>query len=87
MIPINKVIILETVKEARTFAGGLKLSDNNDDETRYLKARVIAASEQTVVEKGDIVYFDKNNGTDTIHKGKGITVIEERDIAWLDKDE
>ena len=87
MLPINDTVIIESIKEDKTFAGGLNLSEQYDEDNRYIKAKVIAASEKTLVKADDLVYFDKRAGHSIDYKGSLYTVIKERDIIMLDRDD
>lgn len=84
MIPINHFVVVESTKEQRVLAGGFR--DSDDETVRYIQATVFAASEKTLVNKGDIVYFDRHAGHETIYKGEEYTVIKETDIAIIERD-
>lgn len=86
IVPINDIVLVESVKEQRTLAGGFVAEDNEKD--RYLKAKVIKASEKVpLIKDGDIVWFDSCAGHEHDF-GCGIyTVIKERDIISIEKND
>ena len=85
MKAVNHYIIIEPIKEGPKKVGGLILTDEINEDNRYLKAKVISIG--TIVEgikEGDIIYYDK-------HAGHGITwentmyyVIRARDVVLVE---
>ena len=53
-------VVLEPLKEKRT-AGALETVDALDDTNRYIKGKVLSAGEQTGLEGGETIFYDKQN--------------------------
>ena len=71
MKAINYYLVVDKIKEAPKKVGGLELTETQNKDIRYLKARVISVGDQVpLIKEGDIVWYDK-------HAGHG--------IEWNDK--
>ena len=78
---INDFILIKTLRVSHE-AGGLELYGKNN-QIRYNYGEVIQASPNTVLEKGDQVYYDSAAGSDLRHKGEKFLIIRERDIGGI----
>jgi len=71
MKAINYYLVVDKIKEAPKKVGGLELTETQNKDIRYLKAKVISAGDQVpLIKEGDVVWYDK-------HAGHG--------IEWNDK--
>jgi co-chaperonin GroES (HSP10) len=71
MKAINYYLVVDKIKEAPKKVGGLELTETQNKDIRYLKAKVISVGDQVpLIKEGDIVWYDK-------HAGHG--------IEWNDK--
>ena len=63
MKAINYYVVVEKIKEAPKKVGGLELTENQNHDVRYLKGKVVSAGPQAdILNKNDIVYYDKHAG-------------------------
>ncbi len=63
MKAINYYVIVDKIKEAPKKVGGLELTEDQNDDVRYLKGKVISVGDQVpVVKKDNIVRYDKHAG-------------------------
>ena len=85
MRAVNYYIIIEQVKEGPKKVGGLILTEEVDDDNRYLKAKVISAGNLVeAVAQGDTVYYDKHAGHGIQWQDKLYFVIRSSDIVLVD---
>jgi co-chaperonin GroES (HSP10) len=60
---INYFIIIDKIKEAPKKVGGLEITEKNNNDVRYLKARVISVGDKVEhIRDGDIIRYDKHAG-------------------------
>ena len=85
MKAVNYYLIVEKLKEEPKKVGGLILTEEVDDDNRYLKAKVISVG-NTVdgIQEKDIVYYDKHAGHGIQHKDKFYQVIKQVDVVLID---
>jgi len=63
MQAINYYVVIEKIKEAPKKIGGLELTEDQNKEVRYLKGKVVSAGHLAeMLNKNDIVYYDKHSG-------------------------
>lgn len=63
MKAINYFIIIDKIKEAPKKVGGLEITEKNNNDVRYLKARVISVGDKVEhIRDGDIIRYDKHAG-------------------------
>ena len=85
MKAVNHYLVIERIKDEPTKVGGLILTDETDEDNRYLKAKVISIG--NIVEginEGDIIYYDKHAGHGIQHKDKFYGVIKQMDVVLID---
>ena len=85
MKAVNHYLIIERIKDEPTKVGGLILTEQTDEDNRYLKAKVISIG--NIVEginEGDIIYYDKHAGHGIQHKDKFYGVIKQQDVVLID---
>lgn len=64
MKAINHFVIVDKIKEEPAKVGGLELTEQQNKDVRYLKAKVISVGDQVkdLVSEGNIVRYDKHAG-------------------------
>lgn len=63
MKAINYYIIIDKIKEAAKTVAGLELTETQNTDIRYLKAKVISVGDRVEhIKEGDIVRYDKHAG-------------------------
>ena len=85
MKAVNHYLVIERIKDEPTKVGGLILTEQTDEDNRYLKAKVISIG--NIVEginEGDIIYYDKHAGHGIQHKDKFYGVIKQQDVVLID---
>jgi len=85
MKAVNNYIIIEQIKEGPKKVGGLILTDEVNEDNRYLKAKVVSIG--NLVEgicTNDIIYYDKHAGHGIQHKDKFYGVIKQMDVVLID---
>tara|TARA_R100001440_G_scaffold29603_2_gene47389 strand:+ start:894 stop:1151 length:258 start_codon:yes stop_codon:yes gene_type:complete len=85
MKAINYYVIVEKIKEAPKKVGGLELTEDQNKDVRYLKGRVVSAGPVAdVLEKNDIVRYDKHAGHGIEWKDKLYYVLKLGDIVLVE---
>ena len=85
MKAVNHYLVIDTIKEEPTKVGGLILTEQTDEDNRYLKAKVISIGNNVEgIEEGDVVYYDKHAGHGIQHKDKFYGVIKQQDVVLID---
>ena len=85
MKAVNHYLVIDMIKDEPKTVGGLILTEETDDDNRYLKAKVISIG--IIVEgvkEGDIIYYDKHAGHGIQHKDKFYGVIKQMDVVLID---
>jgi|TARA_R100001510_G_scaffold38163_1_gene34519 co-chaperonin GroES (HSP10) len=85
MKAVNHYIIVEKLKQGPKKVGGLILTENIDEDNRYIKANVISVGNLVEgIKDNDVVYYDKHAGHGMQHKDKLYYVIQSRDVVLID---
>ena len=85
MKAVNHYLIIERIKDEPTKVGGLILTDQTDEDNRYLKAKVISIGNIVEgIEEGDVIHYDKHAGHGIQHKDKFYGVIKQMDVVLID---
>ena len=85
MKAVNSYIIIEPIKEGPKKVGGLVLTDEINEDNRYLKAKVISVGNLVEgINENDVVYYDKHAGHGIQHKDKFYGVIKQMDVVLID---
>ena len=85
MKAVNYYIIIDLIKNEPKKVGGLILTDEINDDNRYLKAKVVSVGNLVEgINKGDVVYYDKHAGHGIQHKDKFYGVIKQQDVVLID---
>ena len=84
MKAVNHYLIIDMIKEEPK-VGGLILTDQTDEDNRYLKAKVVSIGNNVEgIEEGDVIYYDKHAGHGIQHKDKFYGVIKQMDVVLID---
>ena len=85
MKAVNHYLIIERIKDEPTKVGGLILTDETDEDNRYLKAKVISIGNLVEgIKEDDIIHYDKHAGHGIQHKDKFYGVIKLMDVVLID---
>ena len=85
MKAVNHYLVIERIKDEPTKVGGLILTDETDEDNRYLKAKVISiGSIVEGIKENDIIHYDKHAGHGIQHKDKFYHVIKQIDVVLID---
>ena len=78
MKAINYYLVIEKIKEAPKVVGGIEMTEKQDSDIRYLKAKVVG------VEEGDFIRYDKHAGHGIEWDNKLFHVISAGDIVIVE---
>ena len=85
MKAVNHYLIIEPIKEGPKKVGGLILTDEVNEDNRYIKAKVISIGHNVEgIKEDDIIYYDKHAGHGIQHKDKFYGVIKQMDVVLID---
>ena len=85
MKAVNHYLIIERIKDEPTKVGGLILTEETDEDNRYLKAKVISIGNNVEgIKENDIIHYDKHAGHGIQHKDKFYGVIKQMDVVLID---
>ena len=85
MKAVNHYLVIEPIKQQQKKVGGLILTDELNEDNRYLKAKVISAGNLVEgIKEGDVVYYDKHAGHGIQHKDNFYGVIKQLDVVLID---
>ena len=84
MKAVNYYLIIDMIKEEPK-VGGLILTDQTNEDNRYLKAKVVSIGNLVEgIKEGDTIYYDKHAGHGIQHKDKFYGVIKQMDVVLID---
>ena len=85
MKAVNHYLVIERIKDEPTMVGGLILTEQTDEDNRYLKAKVISIGSLVEgIKENDIIHYDKHAGHGIQHKDKFYGVIKQMDVVLID---
>ena len=85
MKAVNYYIIIDMIKDEPTKVGGLILTEQTDEDNRYLKAKVVSIGNLVEgIKEGDTIHYDKHAGHGIQHKDKFYGVIKQMDVVLID---
>ena len=85
MKAVNHYIIVENIKEGPKKIGGLIMTEDVDDDNRYIRANVISIGNLVEgIKEKDIVYYDKRAGHGVQYKDILYQVIRSGDVVLID---
>ena len=85
MKAVNHYIIIKPIKEGPKKVGGLILTDEVNEDNRYLKAKVVSIGNLVEgIHVNDVIYYDKHAGHGIQHKDNFYGVIKQMDVVLID---
>jgi co-chaperonin GroES (HSP10) len=85
MKAVNNYIIVEKIKTEQKKVAGLIMTENIDDDNRYIKAKAISVGNLVEgIKDGDVVYYDKHAGHGVQYKDTLYYVIRNVDVVLID---
>jgi len=85
MKAINYYLIVDKIKEAPMNVGGLELTETQNKDVRYLRAKVVSVGDQVpVIKEGDIVRYDKHAGHGIEWNEKLFYVLKVPDVVIIE---
>ena len=85
MKAINRYIIVDKIKTEPKKVAGLIMTEEIDQDNRYIKAKVISIGNLVEgIKEGDTIYYDKHAGHGIQHKDKFYGVIKQMDVVLID---
>ena len=85
MQAVNNYIIVQKIKQGPKKVGGLILTEDIDEDNRYIKAKVISTGNLVEgIKDNDIVYYDKHAGHGVQYKETLYYVIRSMDVVLID---
>ncbi len=85
MKAINNYVVVDKVKTEPKKVAGLIMTEELDEDNRYIKANVISAGNLVQgVKDGDVIHYDKHAGHGIQYKDKLYFVIKSSDIVLVD---
>ena len=85
MKAVNNYLIIDPIKDGPKKVGGLILTDEINEDNRYLKAKVVSIGNLVEgIQENDIIYYDKHAGHGIQHKDKFYHVIKQMDVVLID---
>ena len=85
MKAINRYIVIKNIKTEPKKVAGLIMTEELDDDNRYIKAEVISAGNLVEgIKEKDTVYYDKHAGHGVQYKDILYQVIRSGDVVLID---
>tara|TARA_R110000803_G_scaffold66252_4_gene127616 strand:- start:5635 stop:5892 length:258 start_codon:yes stop_codon:yes gene_type:complete len=85
MQAINYYLIVDKIKEAPKKVSGLELTEMQNKDIRYLRAKVISVGDKVpLIKEGDIVKYDKHAGHGIEWDDKLYFVLKVPDIVIIE---
>ena len=85
MKAVNHYIIVENTKTKPKKVAGLLMTEELDEDNRYIKAKVISIGNLVEgIKENDIIYYDKHAGHGVQYKETLYHVIRSGDVVLID---
>jgi len=85
MKAVNNYIIVKKIKTEQKKVAGLIVTEDIDDDNRYIKAKAISVGNLVEgIKQNDIVYYDKHAGHGVQYKDILYQVIRSGDVVLID---
>tara|TARA_R100000742_G_C4266496_1_gene84604 strand:+ start:1007 stop:1267 length:261 start_codon:yes stop_codon:yes gene_type:complete len=83
MKALGRNLIIEKIEEGTTETkGGLLLAETHREDIRYIKAKIIEVGDElNILQKGDIIFYDKHAGHKIEMENKSYHVIKSHDVV------
>jgi len=85
MRAINQYLVVKTIKTEPKKVAGLIMTEDIDEDNRYIKAKVISTGNLVEgIKNDDVVYYDKHAGHGIQHEDILYQVIRAGDVVLID---
>ena len=85
MKAVNNYIIVKNIKTEPKKVAGLIMTEETDQDNRYIKAKIISVGNLVEgIKETDIVYYDKHAGHGVQYKDILYQVIRSSDVVLID---
>ena len=85
MKAINRYIVIKNIKTEPKKVAGLIMTDDTDQDNRYIKAKIISCGNHVEgLKDNDTIYYDKYAGHDISWKDTLYRVIRDGDVVLVD---
>tara|TARA_R100000742_G_C4269106_1_gene87553 strand:- start:487 stop:744 length:258 start_codon:yes stop_codon:yes gene_type:complete len=85
MNAINNYIIVNKIKIEPKKVAGLIMTDETDQDNRYVKANIVSCGNLVEgLKDGDVIYYDKHAGHGISWKDTLYQVIRDRDVVLVE---
>jgi|TARA_R110002167_G_scaffold354446_1_gene568273 co-chaperonin GroES (HSP10) len=85
MKAINHYVVVDKIKTEQKKIAGLIMTEDLDEDNRYIKANVVSVGNLVEgIKDNDVVYYDKHAGHGVQFKDKLYFVIKASDIVLVD---
>ena len=85
MKAINHYVVVDKIKTEQKKIAGLIMTEDLDEDNRYIKANVVSVGNLVEgIKDNDVVYYDKHAGHGVQFKEKLYFVIKASDIVLVD---
>ena len=85
MKAINHYVVVDKIKTEQKKIAGLIMTEDLDEDNRYIKANVVSVGNLVEgIKDSDVVYYDKHAGHGVQFKEKLYFVIKASDIVLVD---
>ena len=85
MKAVNHYLVVKNIKIEPKKVAGLIMTENIDDDNRYIKAKAISVGNLVEgIKQDDIVYYDKHAGHGVQYKDILYQVIRSGDVVLID---
>jgi len=85
MKAINRYIIVDRIKVEPKKVAGLIMTDETDQDNRYIKAKIISCGNLVEgLKDNDVIFYDKHAGHDISWKDSLYRVIRDQDVVLVE---
>tara|TARA_A100000172_G_scaffold68097_1_gene47842 strand:- start:589 stop:846 length:258 start_codon:yes stop_codon:yes gene_type:complete len=85
MKAVNYYVVIDKIKQTEKKVAGLIIKEDDDEDVRYSKGKVISTGNLIdFIKDGDVVWYDKHAGHGVEFEGKLYFVIKASDIVLVD---
>ena len=85
MKAVNNFVVIDKIKQEEKKTSGLIMTENTNDDVRYLKGKVISVGNLVEgINEKDTLWYDKHAGHGIEFKDKFYFVIKASDIVLVD---
>ena len=85
MKAVNYYVVVDKIKETEKKVGGLIMTEDNNDDVRYFKGKVISIGNLVeAIKEEDVVWYDRHAGHGIEFGDKFYFVIKASDIVLVD---